>query len=84
MADCSARWSDCAEFRTGSGKSRLTFLSRLLGGTASYVINAAAIAYMRAGNLAQDVIDGLGGHASRVFRSHEDGWTTCVPSAWPT
>ncbi len=61
-----------AAFRTGSGKSRLAFLGRLLGGTASYVINAAAIAYMRAGNLAQDVIDRLGGHASRVFRSRED------------
>ena len=59
-----------AAFRTGPGKSRLAFLSRLLGGAASYVINAAAIAYMRAGNLAQDVIDRLGGHASRVFRSH--------------
>ena len=59
-----------AAFRTGPGKSRLAFLSRLLGGAASYVINAAAIAYMGAGNLAQDVIDRLGGHASRVFRSH--------------
>src|SRR5271167_1957251 len=59
-----------AAFRTGPGKSRLAFLSRLLGGAASYVINAAAIAYMRAGNLAQDVIDRLGGDASRVFRSH--------------
>ena len=59
-------------FRTGPGKSRLAFLSRLLGGAASYVINAAAIAYMRAGNLARDVIDRLGGHASRAFRSHGD------------
>ena len=30
-------------FRTGPGKSRLAFLSRLLGGAASYVVNAAAI-----------------------------------------
>jgi hypothetical protein len=59
-----------AAFRTGPGKSRLAFLGRLLGEAASYVINAAAIAYMRAGNLAQDVIDRLGGHASRVFGSH--------------
>lgn len=36
-----------AAFRTGPGKSRLAFLSRLLGGAARYVINAAALAYMR-------------------------------------
>jgi Transposase IS66 family len=60
-----------AAFRTGPGKSRLAFLSRLLG-TTSYVINAAAIAYMRAGNLPHDVINRLAGHASQVFRSHED------------
>ena len=36
-----------AAFRTGPGKSRLAFLGRLLGGAAHYVINAAAIAYMR-------------------------------------
>jgi len=40
--------------------------------TASYVINTAAIAYMRAGNLAQDVIDKLAGHPSLVFESHEE------------
>ena len=59
-------------FRTGPGKSRLAFLGRLLGGAASYVINTAAIAYMRAGNLAQDVIDKLAGHPSLVFESHEE------------
>src|SRR5271165_2708276 len=31
-----------AAFRTGQGKSRLAFLSRLLGGAARFVINAAA------------------------------------------
>jgi len=40
-----------AAFRTGPGKSRLAFLSRLLGGAARYAINAAAIAYMRGANL---------------------------------
>ena len=59
-------------FRTGPGKSRLAFLGRLLGGAASYVINAAAIAYMRAGNLAHDIIDRFGGQALRVFGSHEE------------
>jgi Transposase IS66 family len=40
-----------AALRTGPGKSRLAFLSRLLGGAARYGINGAAVAYMRAGNL---------------------------------
>ena len=42
-----------AAFRTGPGKSRLAFLSPLLG-TACYVTNAA-----RAGNLPHDVSDRL-------------------------
>ncbi len=63
-----------AAFRTGPGKSRLAFLSRLLGGAARYVINAAAIAYMRRADLPQDVIDRLAGHASRDFGSHAE-WT---------
>ena len=36
------------------------------------MINTAAIAYMRAGNLAQDVIDKLAGHPSLVFELHEE------------
>jgi Transposase IS66 family len=60
-----------AAFRTGPGKSRLAFLGRLLGGAARYVINAAAIAYMRGADLPQDVIDKFAGHASLVFSSHE-------------
>src|SRR5271154_6475769 len=59
-------------FRTGPGKSRLAFLNRLLGGTARYVINAAAIAYMRNADLPQDVIDRLAGHASLIFGSREE------------
>jgi Transposase IS66 family len=60
-----------AAFRTGPGKSRLAFLSRLLGGAARYVINAAAIAYMRGANLPQEVIDKLAGHASLTFGARE-------------
>ena len=63
-----------AAFRTGPGKSRLAFLGRLLGGAARYVINAAAIAYMRGANLPQTVIDRLAGHAARDFGSHAE-WT---------
>ena len=46
-------------FRTGPSKSRLMFLRNLLGGTARYAVNAAAVAYMRAANLAHGVIDAL-------------------------
>jgi len=48
-------------FRTGPGKSRLAFLRNLLGGTGRYAVNAAAVAYMRAANLANDVIEALQG-----------------------
>ena len=48
-------------FRTGPSKSRLMFLRNLLGGTARYAINAAAVAYMRAANLAHGLIDALSG-----------------------
>ena len=58
-------------FRTWPGKSRLAFLSRLLGEAARYVINGAAIAYMRGADLPQEVIDKLAGHTSLVFPSHE-------------
>ena len=60
-----------AAFRTGCGKSRLAFLGRLLGGGARYVINAAAIAYMRGADLPRDVIAKLAGHASLAFGTHE-------------
>lgn len=60
-----------AAFRTGPGKSRLAFLSRLLGAAASYVINPAAIASMRAANLPQETIDRLAGHPTRIFGSSE-------------
>jgi hypothetical protein len=61
-----------AAFRTGPGKSRLAFLSRLLGGAARYVINAAAIASMRGADLPREVIDKLAGHALQDFRSHQE------------
>ena len=58
-------------FRTGAGKSRLAFLRRLLGGAARYVINEAAVVYMREADLPHDVIDKLAGHALLCFSSHE-------------
>jgi Transposase IS66 family len=56
-------------FRTGATKSRLAFLSRLCGGTALYVINDAALAYMKERDLSQSAIDKLAGHATRLFPS---------------
>ena len=44
-------------FRTGPSKSRLAFLRNLLGGAASYVVNEAALVYMRACNLSLALID---------------------------
>jgi len=56
-------------FRTGPSKSRLAFLSRLLGGTAFYVINDAALQYMQGRKLSQIVINKLAGHGQRSFSS---------------
>jgi hypothetical protein len=58
-----------AAFRTGPSKSRLTFLRNLLGGTARYVVNAEAIAHMRAANLAHGVIGALSGATVLEFGS---------------
>jgi hypothetical protein len=59
-------------FRTGPAKSRQAFLSRLCGSTAFYVINGAALDYMRGRHLSQIVIDKLAGHASHIFPSSEE------------
>ena len=59
-------------FRTGPSKSRLAFLSRLCGGTSLYVINDAALAYMKGRDLSQIVIDKLIAHRARIFASSGD------------
>ena len=56
-------------FRTGPSKSRLAFLSRLCGGAAFYVINDAALDYMRGRSLSQIAVDKLAGHGDRIFSS---------------
>ena len=56
-------------FRTGPSKSRLAFLSRLSGSTALYVINGAALEYMRGRDLQQGAIAALADHADHVFTS---------------
>jgi Transposase IS66 family len=59
-------------FRTGPTKSRLAFLSRLCGGASLYVINEAALDYMRERSLSQTVIDKLASHENRIFQSPDD------------
>src|SRR6202049_4960241 len=54
-------------FGTTGSKSRLNFLSLLRAGHGDYVINAAALAYMRECALAAYVIDQLAEHPDRCF-----------------
>src|SRR5271156_1468630 len=61
-----------AVFRTGPSKSRLAFLRNLFGGAARYVINEAALVYMRDNNLPQAALDKLANCAMRVFPSDQD------------
>lgn len=61
-------------FRSGASKSRQNFLSLLRAGHDGYVINDAALAYMRGRALAGPVIEQLAAHPSRVF-GHEAAWT---------
>jgi hypothetical protein len=58
-------------FRTGASKSRLAFLTRLCGSTAFYVINAAALGYMKDRKLPQAVIDKFADHQTRMFSCSE-------------
>jgi hypothetical protein len=60
-------------FRTGPSKSRLAFLSRLCGSTASYVINDAALGYMKDRQLPQAIIDTFADHDERIF-SRPEAW----------
>jgi hypothetical protein len=61
--------SSFTAFRTGPAKSRLAFLSRLCGGAALYVVNDAALDYMKGRSLSQIVIGKLAGHERRIFSS---------------
>src|SRR6201998_55401 len=61
-----------AVFCTRPSKSRLAFLRNLLGGAARYVINEAALVYMRDNHLPQAALDKLASCATRVFPSDPD------------
>jgi hypothetical protein len=63
-----------AWFATTFSKSRLNFLKLLQAGFGDYVINAAALDYMRARQLPGPVIARLAGHQRRRFAS-EAAWT---------
>jgi Transposase IS66 family len=54
-------------FRTGTSKSRQAFLSLLRAGYGDYVVNAAALDYMRRRSLAGPVIALLDAHPVKLF-----------------
>ena len=62
-----------AWFGTTGSKSRLNFLELLRAGHTDYVVNAAALDYMREQGLSGTVIQRLAGHAQRRFAD---------PTAW--
>ena len=64
--------SNFTAFRTGPSKSRLAFLSRLCGGTSLWVINDAALDYMKGRDLPQIVIDKFIAHEARAFASSDE------------
>ncbi len=56
-------------FRTGTAKSREAFLAVLRAGYGDYVVNAAALEYMRGRSLAGSVIETLATHRAKLFAS---------------
>ena len=60
-------------FRTGPSKSREAFLSTLRAGHDEYVVDEAALAYMRSRALAGPVIERLAAHPAKAFAG-EAAW----------
>ncbi len=56
-------------FRTGTAKSREAFLALLRAGYGDYVVNAAALDYMRGRSLSGSVIEALATHRTKLFAS---------------
>jgi len=56
-----------AVFRTGTSKSRKAFLSLLRAGHTDYVVNAAALEYMRGYSLSGQVVAQLDAHPAKRF-----------------
>jgi Transposase IS66 family len=63
-----------AWFATGASKSRLNFLDLLRAGHTDYVVNDAALAYMRKRNLAGSLIARLEASETRCF-ADDAAWT---------
>ncbi len=61
-------------FGTTFSKSRENFLELLRAGHRDYVVNAEALAYMRARNLAGEVVQKLDEHGQRIF-ADEVAWS---------
>src|SRR4051794_26131787 len=61
-------------FRTSRSKSRLNFLSLLRAGCEDYVVNKAALDYLRAQRIEGAVIARLAAHPDRVFGSQMEWW----------
>ena len=69
-------------FRTGRSKSRLNFLSLLRAEHEDYVINDAALGYMRHRKVAPDVIGKLAGHPETSFASQMTWYDHLASCAW--
>ncbi len=63
-----------AVFRTGASKSREAFLSLLRAGYTEYVVNAAALDFMRGHGLSGQVVALLDAHPARLF-ADAAAWT---------
>jgi regulator of replication initiation timing len=61
-------------FRTSRSKSRLNFLSLLRAGCDEYVVNEAALDYLRAQPVEGAVIARLAAHPDQVFNSQMEWW----------
>ncbi|MPR13583.1 IS66 family transposase [Microvirga tunisiensis] len=61
-------------FRTSRSKSRLNFLSLLRGGCEDYVVNEAALDYLRRQPVEAAVIARLAAHPDQVFASQMEWW----------
>ena len=64
-------------FRTGRSKSRLNFLSLLRAGCEDYVVNEAALDYLRPQPVEAAVIARLAAHPGQVFPSQLEWWSIC-------
>lgn len=60
-------------FRTGRSKSRLSFLSLLRAGHEDYVVNTAALDYMRRRQVDPSLIEKLSVHPEKIFAS-QSAW----------